>query len=91
MWLKAGHADEAEDLLKQALHIRQETYHDVPLHPDRRNAAGWLISCLLVRAAAGENRGHREMQARQLADQYGVDLDERVAIAAQIPYDPKAQ
>ena len=86
--LTSGAADCAEPLLREALEIREAAFAAQPQHPERRNAAGWLISCLLRRAQAGENRGLREMQARQLCDRYGFDFDKAQKIAAQYPYTP---
>jgi tetratricopeptide (TPR) repeat protein len=90
MMLESGVADRAEPLLREALEIREAAFAAQPQHPDRRLAADWLISCLLRRAQAGENRGLREMQARQLCDRYGFDFDERQKFAARYPYTPPA-
>lgn len=87
-WLEAGRADLAEPLLAEALEIRRAAYVEEPQHPELRTAAGWLISCLLVRAAAGENAGLREMQARQLAEEFGFDWAERQAKARDYDYTP---
>ncbi len=89
-WLKAGRADTAEPLLREALALWQGVYAGQPQHRNTRNAASWLVSCLLRRAAAGENRGLREMQARQLCDRYGFDFEECKVIAMQFPYAPEA-
>ena len=86
--LELGAAAEAEDLLREALGIWEAVFADQPDHPDRRNAAGWLISCLMVRARQGVNRGMREAEARRLCGQYGFDYDERVAKARDYPDAP---
>lgn len=88
MWLEAGRADLAEPLLRQALILWQKVFAMQPQHPDTRNAAGWLISCLLRRAAVGENRGLREMEARQLCERYGFELEGMKVMAMQYPYVP---
>ncbi len=88
--LKSGAADRAEPLLRESLEIRKFVYAAQPQHRERRDAAGWLILSLLRRAQAGENRGLREMQARQLCDRYGFNFDERQTRAAQYPYTPPA-
>jgi len=87
-WLEAGRADLAEPRLQEALDLWQLVYAGQPQHPATRAAAGWLISCLLRRAAAADNRGRREMEARQLSDRYGFDFAERRAEAMRYPYDP---
>lgn len=87
-WLRAGRADLAEPLLQEALEIWRAAYVEEPQHPELRLAAGWLIRCLLVRAAAGENAGLREMQARQLAEEFGFDWEERQAKARDYDYTP---
>ena len=89
MWLTAGRADLAEPLLREALELWQGVYAAQPQHPDTRNAAGWLILCLLRRAAAEENRGLREMEARKLCEVYGFDFEERKVTAMQHPYAPE--
>ncbi len=87
-WLKSRRPDLAEPLLREALEIREDVFAAQPQHPDRRIAAGWLISCLLVRARAGVNRGAREAEAKMLCTRYGFDFTERQAIARQFP-DPE--
>ena len=87
-WLKAGRADLAEPLLREALDLWQKEYAKQPQHPETRHAAGWLISCLLRRAAAGENRGRREMEARGLCAQYGFEFEAEKVTAMQYPYAP---
>jgi hypothetical protein len=52
-----------------------------PDHPNLRLAAFWLISCLLVRAAAGQDAAHREAAARKLCDDFGLDWAEEQATA----------
>ena len=89
-WLRAGRADLAEPLLREALELWQGVFAKQPQHPDTRGAADWLISCLLRRAAAGENWGLREMEARQLCDRYGFDLEVEKVKAMQYPYTPEA-
>lgn len=86
-----GRADEAEPLLTEALDIRRAVYVSEPQHSDLYVTADWLISCLLVRAAAGENRGKREMQARQLAEEFGFDWKQCVEKAKQYSYRPDAR
>lgn len=88
MWLEAGAADRAEALLREALEIRETVLADHPGHPERRNAAGGLIVCLLTRARAGENRRRREAEACSLCTRYGFDFEERQARARRIPYTP---
>ena len=68
-WLEAGRADLAEPRLREALEIRRAAYVAEPEHPELRTAAGWLISCLLVRAAAGEEAEANEAEARRLCDE----------------------
>jgi hypothetical protein len=87
-WLEAGRADLAEPLLAEALEIRRAAFVEEPQHPELRLAAGWLIRCLLVRAAAGENAGLREMQARQLAEEFGFDWETEQAKARNYDYTP---
>lgn len=84
-WLKSGRPDRGEDLLNEALKIWEAVFAAQPQHPDRRNAAGWLIACLLVRAHAGVNRGLREAEAKTLCARYGFDFAKRQAIARQYP------
>jgi Tetratricopeptide repeat len=86
--LKNRAAHKAEPLLREALDIREAVYAAQPQHPERRASARWLIDCLLRRAQAGENRGVRAMQARQLCDRYGFDFDECQRTAARYPYAP---
>ncbi|MGV6846969.1 MAG: hypothetical protein ACWA5A_01190 [Marinibacterium sp.] len=74
--------------MKEALELREAVHADRPDHPDRRNAADWLISALLVNARAGDDA--RRQQARDLADRYGLDWAERQVMAAQYP-DPTDQ
>ena len=88
VWLEAGAADRAEPLLREALQIREAALADHPGHPDLRNAAGWLITCLLTRAGAGEDRRRREAEARSLCARYGFDFAERQALARRLPYSP---
>lgn len=87
-WLRAGHADLAEPLLREALELWLGIFSMQPQHPDRRSAAYWLTACLLRRAAAGENRGLREMEARQLCDRYGFEFEEQRALGMKHPYTP---
>ena len=87
-WLEAGRADLAEPRLREALEIRRAAYVAEPEHPDLRDAAGWLISCLLVRAAAGEDAAANEAEARRLCDEFGLDWAERQAKARQYPTRP---
>ena len=88
--LEAGGAATAEPLLQEALAVRRAAYVAEPQHPDLLVTAGWLISCLLVLAAAGEDAGRRRVEARALADEFGFDWAECEAKAAQYSYDPKA-
>ena len=88
--LQTGRADLAEPLLREALELRQAVFAGQPMHPDTRDAAGWLISCLLRRAAEGQNRGLREMEARQLCDRYGFEIEVQRALGMQHPYTPGA-
>ena len=80
LWLKAGRADAAEPLLAEALALHEAVYARVD-HPERRAAAGWLITCLLVRAERGENRGARQAEAKVLCGRYGFEFAERQAEA----------
>ncbi len=91
MLLKSGAADRAEALLVEALDNWEAAYAAQLQHPERRSAADWLISCLLVRAAAGENRGLREMQAKQLCDRYTFDFADWQRQATRYPYTPPAK
>lgn len=84
-WLKSGRPDLAEPLLREALEILGAAFAAQPQHPDRLDAAGWLIACLLVRARAGVNRGAREAEAKMLCARYGFDFAERQANARQYP------
>ncbi|MBF9034697.1 tetratricopeptide repeat protein [Rhodobacterales bacterium HKCCE2091] len=77
VWLKAGKADKAEELLREAYEIRAEIHADTPGHSKRQNAAGWYASCLIVLEKTPE--------ARQIVDIEGLDWAERVRIAAQYP------
>jgi tetratricopeptide (TPR) repeat protein len=86
--LQAGQADLAESPLRDALDLWEEHYAAQAQHSERRGAADWLIVCLLRRAAAGENRGEREEQARQLCDRYGYSFADRTRHAMQYPYTP---
>jgi tetratricopeptide (TPR) repeat protein len=88
--LRGGQADLAEPLLREALELRQQVYAGQPQHPEARGAARWLILCLLQRAAAGENRGLREMEARGLCERYGFEFDEMKVEAMRYPYVPVA-
>ena len=90
MWGKTGRMDMAEHLLREALEVRQEAYAGQPQHPDTREAAEGLILCLLRRAAAGENRGLREMEARQLCERYGFEFEGMKVSAMRYPYVPLA-
>lgn len=84
-WLKSRRPDLAEPLLREALEILEAVFAAQPLHPRRRDAAAWLIACLLVRARAGVNRGLREAEAKMLCARYGFDFDEMQANARQFP------
>ncbi len=84
-WLRVGDAAEAEPLLREALAIREAAFAEQPQHPERRNAAGWLIACLLVRARAGVNRGAREAEAKRLSAEYGFDFAEMERLSRQFP------
>jgi tetratricopeptide (TPR) repeat protein len=90
MWLSSGAPGRAEPMLREALDLWQAVHAERPRHPDTRNAADWLISCLLVRARAGEDTAEHEDEARRLCDRYGFDFAERQAIARQYPYTPGA-
>ena len=87
-WLQVGRADRAEPLLREALELRQGVYAGQPQHPETRDVADWLIGCLLRRAAVGENRGLREMEARQLCERYGFDFEGMKVSAMRYPYVP---
>lgn len=88
MALTQGAADRAEGLLQEALALRQAVYLEAPRHEEIVNAAGWLVSTYLVRAVAGENRGMREMKARQLCEAFGFEFDAAVEMAKQFSYAP---
>jgi len=88
MWLKNGDAARAEDLLRESLTICETVFAAQPQHPDRRNAAGWLILCLIVRARGGVNRGKRQAEAKMLCDRYGFEYDDMVNTARQFPHAP---
>jgi tetratricopeptide (TPR) repeat protein len=88
MSLTAGRADLAEPLLREALGLLEVAYVGQPQHPDMRDSAGLLVSCLVVLAAAGDNTGLREMEARQLCDRYGFEFEVRKGEAMQYPYEP---
>ncbi|WP_179141888.1 tetratricopeptide repeat protein [Salibaculum halophilum] len=87
-WLRAGRADAAEALLQEAVDIRRRAFEAEPDHPDLRTSAGWLISCLLVRAAAGQDTTRCQKEARALADEFGLDWAERQATARHYPQPP---
>ncbi|QIE54703.1 tetratricopeptide repeat protein [Pikeienuella piscinae] len=89
MWLMGGAAEKAEPLLREALEIREAAFAAQPQHPDRRDAADWLIACLLTRARAGVNRGAKEAEAKRLCAQYGFDFKKRQSNALQYPTAPK--
>jgi hypothetical protein len=63
----------------------RKVFADQPQHPDIRNAADWLIACILVRARAGEDRGGREARAKQLCHEFGFDFAKAQAKALQFP------
>lgn len=88
--LEAGAADRAEPLLQEALEIRRAAFVAEPDHPELRIAAGWLISCLLVRAAAAENRKAKTAAARNLCAEFGLDWQERLETVNRYPYTPRA-
>lgn len=87
--LEAGEAEQAEPLLREALEIHETVFAAQPQHPERQNAADWLISCLLTRAGAGVNRGAREAEAKRLCAQYGFDFAEQQAHALRYLISPK--
>jgi len=74
--------------LTEALEILRAAYVEEPQHPDLRNAASWLIRCLLVLAVAGEDREENEKKALQLCEEFGFDLEERQAHALSHPHVP---
>ena len=84
--LRQGAADRAEPLLGEALTIWEGALKDNPRHTDRRIAAQWLTTCLLVRAREGENQGLREAKAKKLCTQYLLDFDQQLNDAARIEY-----
>ncbi|MDJ0822621.1 MAG: TIR domain-containing protein [Paracoccaceae bacterium] len=88
MWLKAGRADLAEPLLDEALEVEGAAYDNYAQHPEGKQTAYWLISCLLTRARAGENTGAREARAKQLCKEFGFDFEEMQQEALQYPYTP---
>jgi tetratricopeptide (TPR) repeat protein len=90
MWLQNGDAMLAEPLLKEALEISEAAFDAQPQHPRRRDAAEWLILCLLVlaRARGGVNRGAYEARAKMLCNRYGFDYEQEVIMARQYPDAP---
>jgi tetratricopeptide (TPR) repeat protein len=87
-WLKSGSVHRAEALLREALELRQKVFAEQPQHPETRNAASWLISCLLVLARAGDDAEARRAEARALCAQYGFDFDQEIEHAKQYPRTP---
>lgn len=90
-WLQSGSVHRAEPLLREALELRQKVYAAQPQHPETRNAADWLISCLLVLARTGEDADARRAEARALCAQYGFDFDQEIEHAKQYPLAPPAE
>lgn len=88
MWLEAGRADAAEELLQEAVETLRRAFVAEPEHPELRTAASWLMSCLLVRAAAGQDTARRESAARALADDFGLDWADEQAKARRYPQPP---
>ncbi|WP_299861223.1 toll/interleukin-1 receptor domain-containing protein [uncultured Hoeflea sp.] len=87
-WLQSGSANRAEALLREALELRRTVFAAQPQHPETRNAASWLISCLLVLARAGDDPDARQAGARALCAQYSFDFAEREESARQYPLAP---
>ncbi|MFN3144028.1 MAG: NB-ARC domain-containing protein [Paracoccaceae bacterium] len=80
--------DRAEALLQEAHELWWAVHEGNAAHPEVRNAAGWLVHCLLVRARAGENRGAREAKAKRICAEVGLDFETLAAQAADYPYTP---
>lgn len=89
-WLVSGSVHRAEPLLREALELWQKVFTAQPQHPETRNAADWLISCLFVLARAGDDADARRAEARALCDRYGYDFAEREELAKQYPLAPPA-
>lgn len=87
-WLKSGAAARAEPLLREALELRQTVFAAQPQHPDTRNAAEWLVSCLLTLARAGDQPEARRAEGLALCGQYGFDFAQKEKIARQYPLQP---
>ncbi len=83
--LKFRRPDLAEPLLREALGIFEAAFAAQSQHHGRRSAADGLITCLLVRARAGVNRGLREAEAKTLCARYGLDFAEMQDKARQYP------
>ncbi|MEQ8480493.1 MAG: tetratricopeptide repeat protein [Hoeflea sp.] len=87
-WLKSGSAASAEPLLRETLEIRKTVFAAQPQHPETRNAADWLILCLLTLARAGDRPDARQAEARALCERYGFDFAEQEEMAKQFPLQP---
>ena len=87
-WLQSGAAARAKPLLCEALELLQTVFAAQPQHPDTRLAAGWMISCLLTLARAGDWPESRRAETRALCDQYSFDFAEREEVAKQYPLQP---
>jgi hypothetical protein len=87
--MEAGQPEAAEALLREAWEIMEVIYARTPGHSARRNAAGWLATCLLV-LDLKEGDTARQDTARGIVAAVGLDWDAVVARAAQFPLEPIA-
>lgn len=69
--LEAGKPEDAEGLLLEALDLRRAAYGRDD-HPNVKNTASWLVSCLLVLARAGDEA--KRTEAKALCKDFGLDL-----------------
>jgi len=89
--LRLGRANAAEPLLRQALALWETVHADRPHHEDRRIAADWLVSCLLVLARVERAKAQiqaRRAEAQAICDAYGFDFTKEIAYAQQQFSDP---
>ncbi len=81
-WLEAGRADRALRLLQEAHGIHAEIFDD-PQAPALRASAGWLFSCLLTLARAGQDPEANRAEAERLCRAHGLDWAEHQRLAEQ--------
>ncbi|WP_424965004.1 hypothetical protein [Dinoroseobacter sp. S375] len=86
--LEAGQVTSAETLLREAYQIHSEIFASRPDHQDLKNSAGWLTSCLLTRARAGDDPEGRHREAQEICARHGLDFAECETIAAKYPISP---